>query len=195
MKRILIVAIGLLMSSMVTGQTKGQEWVFGLSGSFVNFGDGGANSRLSERYNVQVPKLNVTRYFFKGFSLDAGITFSILDELDGFYDNSFNYFSIDGAIRYDFNRSKENLVPYVGIGGSIIGAPSTIPGSKATPTLNFIFGGTFWISHQWGINAQGLYKYSQEEFESMRTHTQLSVGVVYSFRPRVMVYRLWDSNR
>lgn len=48
MKRILIVAIGLLMSSMATGQTKDQEWVFGLSGSFVNFGDGGANSRLSE---------------------------------------------------------------------------------------------------------------------------------------------------
>lgn len=195
MKRILTVAILLFIYCASTAQTKDQKWVLGVSGSFVSFGDGGANSILRERYNIQVPKLNVTRYLFKGLSIEGGVTLSVLEELDGFYDNSFNYFSLDGAIRYDFNLSRENLVPYMGLGGSIVGGPSVIPGAKATPTLNFIFGGTFWITPQWGLNVQGAYKYSQDEFQSMRSHTQLSAGLVYSFKRRVMVYRIWDGRR
>jgi len=195
MKRILGIALLVLICSTSIAQTKEQKWVVGVSGSFITFGDEGAESILSERYNIQVPKLNVTRYLFKGLSLEAGATLSILDELDGFYDNSFSYFSLDGAIRYDFNRSEENLVPYIGIGGSIVGGPNNVPNSKATPTLNFIFGGTFWISHQWGLNVQGTYKYSQEEFQSMRSHSQLSAGIVYSIKPRVLVYRLWDGGK
>jgi predicted porin len=121
---------------------------------------------------------------------------SFLNELDGFYENSFNYFSFDGAIRYDFNLSEENLVPYVAIGGSIVGAPTDVlPFSVATPTLNFSFGGTYWVMHHWGLNVQGTYKYSQEEFLSMRSHTQFSAGLVYSFSPRVLVYRVWDGRR
>ena len=195
MKRLLALAILLCIYGTTTAQTKDQKWVLGVSGSFVNFGDAGANSILRERFNFQVPKINLTRYFFKGLSLEAGVTLSALDELDGFYENEFSYFSLDGAIRYDFNLSEENLVPYMAIGGSIIGAPSTINNSNATPTLNFSFGGTYWISHQWGLNVQGTYKYSQDEFESMRSHTQLSAGLVYSFKPRVLVYRIWDGRR
>ncbi len=195
MKRILAVAILLCICGTTVAQTKEQKWVLGVSGSFVNFGDGGLNSPLQEQFNFQVPKLTLTRYLFKGLSLEGGITLSILDELDGFYSNAFNYFSLDGMMRYDFNLSDENLVPYIGIGGSIVGAPDNVANSKATPTLNFSFGGTYWISHQWGLNVQGTYKYSQDEFESMRSHTQLSAGLVYSFKPRVLVYRLWDGRR
>ena len=196
MKRILALAMLVLVCSSTFGQTKDQKWVLGVSGSFINFGDGGAESILRERFNFQVPKINLTRYFWKGFSLEAGATLSVLDRLDGFYTNAFNYFSIDGAVRYDFNLSEENLVPYIAIGASIIGAPTeTIPAGNATSTANFTFGGTYWISHQWGLNVQGTYKYSPDEFESMRSHTQISAGLVYSFKPRVMVYRLWDGRR
>ena len=195
MKRILALAILVCICSTSLAQTKEQKWVVGVSGSFVNFGDGGATSNLQERFNIQVPKINVTRYLFKGLSLEGGVTLSILDEVDGFFTNTFNYFSLDGAIRYDFNLSEENLVPYIAIGGSIVGAPDNIQGSKATPTLNFSFGGTYWVTHHWGLNVQGTYKYSQPDFESMRSHTQLSAGLVYSLTPRVLVYRLWDGRR
>ena len=195
MRRIIAAALLFCICTTSMAQNKQSKWTLGVSGSFINFGDGGLGSTIGERYNIQLPKINVTRYMFAGFSLEAGATLSLLNELDGFYGNSFNYFSIDGAIRYDFNLSDENLVPYLALGGSIVGAPSTIPNSKATPTLNFSFGGTYWISHKWGINLQGTYKYSQDEFESMRSHSQLSAGVVYSFSPRVLVYRLWDRGR
>lgn len=193
MKRILTLAILVFVYSSTVGQTKDQKWVIGVSGSFISFGDGGAESNLDERFNFQFPKLTVTRYFLKGFSLEAGATLSAIDEIDGFYENSFNYFSLDGALRYDFNLSEENLVPYMAIGASIVGAPTeTIPRGNATATANFTFGGTYWISHQWGLNVQGTYKYSPDEYESMRSHTQISAGLVYSLQPRVMVYRIWD---
>ena len=195
MKRILALAILLCICGTTMSQTKEQKWVLGVSGSFINFGDAGLESPFQERFNIQVPKISLTRYLFKGLSLEGGVTLSVLQELDGFYENAFNYFSLDGGIRYDFNLSEENLVPYIGLGGSIVGAPDNVSGSKATPTLNFSFGGTYWISHQWGLNLQGTYKYSQDDFESMRSHTQLSAGLVYSFSPRVLVYRLWDGRR
>lgn len=195
MKRILLVALLICFFTAGSAQTKGQKWVAGVSGSFVNFGDSGATSNLGERFNIQVPKLTLTRYLWKGFSLEGGVTLSIIDELGGFYSNSFNYLSIDYGFRYDFNLSEENLVPYFYMGGSIINGPSTIQGSKATPTFNIGFGGTYWITHHWGLNVQGTYKYSQADYESMRSHSQVSVGIVYSFSPRVLVYRIWDGRR
>lgn len=195
MKKIVFLTLLLSMSLTFQGQNNESKWTLGVSGSFISFGEDGTTSAIRERFNVQLPKINVTRYLFNGLSLDAGLTYGLLGEIDGFYGNAFDYFSLDGTVRYDFNLSNENLVPYIGIGGSIVGAPSTIPGSKATPTVNFTFGGTFWISPQWGLNVQGTYKYSQEEFESMLSHSQISAGLVYSFDPRVLVYRLWDGRR
>ena len=195
MKRIIAFAILILVCSTAISQNEQNKWVVGVSASFVNFGDAGMTSNINERYNFQIPKINVSRYIFAGLSLDAGVTISGIDELDGFFTNSFNYFSLDGNLRYDFNLSDENLVPYIAIGGSIIGAPSTISGSVATNSYNFSFGGTFWISHHWGLNAQATYKSVPEEYQSMRSHSQLSVGVVYSISPRVLVYRLWDGRR
>ncbi len=195
MKRIIAIAILLCTFSTTFAQNKEHKWTVGVSGSFINFGDSGFNSPLKERYNIQAPKITVSRYMFSGFILDAGATLSFIDQVDGFYRNAFNYFSLDGNVRYDFNLSDENLVPYMAIGGSIVGAPSTIEGSKASPTLNFSFGGTFWFSHHWGLNAQGTYKYSPEDIQSMRSHSQFSVGLVYSLSPRVLVYRLWDGRR
>ncbi|NQY01132.1 MAG: hypothetical protein HRT70_08415, partial [Flavobacteriaceae bacterium] len=95
----------------------------------------------------------------------------------------------------DFNRSEENLIPYIAFGSSFIGVPSTIPYSEDTATINSSIGMNFWISPQWGMNVLGTYKSSSHEYESMRSHHQLSVGSIYSFKPRVMVFRLWDGKR
>ena len=195
MKKIVFLVLLLSISLTSKGQNSDSKWVLGVSGSFVSFGEDGLNSNIKEQFNVQLPKINVSRYLFSGLSLEAGLTYGAISEVDGFFGNAFDYFSLDGAVRYDFNLSDENLVPYIAIGGSIIGAPSTISGSVATNSYNFSFGGTFWISHQWGLNAQATYKSVPEEYQSMISHSQLSVGVVYSISPRVLVYRLWDGRR
>ena len=195
MRRIIPLVIFSMMCTMVSSQTKDQKWVLGVSGSLISFGDAGAASMIKERFNFQFPKLNLTRYLFKGFILEGGVTLSSIDRVDGLYTNAFNYISLDGAIRYDFNRSEENLIPYIAFGSSFIGVPSTIPYSEDTATINSSIGMNFWISPQWGLNAQGTYKFFNPDFRSMRSHHQLSVGFIYSFKPRVMVFRLWDGKR
>lgn len=172
-------------------QSKHEKWAFGLSGSFISFGQKGATT-IGEQFIVQVPTISATRYFFKGFSLDGRVSFSLIDKVDQFYSNAFPYFSVDGTIRYDFNQSQENVVPYVGLGMSLIAGPSSIPGSKTSPTTNFVGGATIWISPKIGINAQAAYKYSAADIQSMESHSQISVGLVYSLQARSMVRRLWD---
>ena len=187
-----IYIIIILFFSLVTeAQNKENIWVVGVSGSLINFGDSNLN-RLKEGVNFQAPKINITRYLFSGFSIDAGITLSALGDIDGFVSNSFTYSSFDGHVRYDFNLSDENLVPYVAFGASLVGPPSTIKGSKTTRVLNFGFGGTFWVLNNWGLNTQVNYKYSPEEYESMISHTQLTVGLVYSLNSRFPIKRFWD---
>ena len=191
MKKILFTAILLSCFVLAKSQNYDNKWVAGISGSLVIFD----NNSLGESYNSQLPKINISRYLFSGFSLDGSLTLSGLGDVDGLYSNRFSYNSIDGYIRYDFNLSDNNLVPYIALGASFIGAPSTIKNSNATSTLNIAFGGTFWVTHHWGLNAQYTYKFSPELYTSMVNHTQLTAGLVYSFRPRILLRRLWNSRR
>jgi hypothetical protein len=191
MKKILFTAILLCSFILAKSQNYDNKWVIGTSGSLVIFD----NNSLGESYNSQLPKINISRYLFFGFSLDGSLTLSGLGDVDGLYSNRFSYNSIDGYIRYDFNLSDNNLVPYIALGASFIRAPSTKENANATSTLNIAFGGTFWVTHHWGLNAQYTYKFSPELYTSMVNHTQLTAGLVYSFRPRILVRRLWNRRR
>ncbi|TVZ56158.1 hypothetical protein OD91_1438 [Lutibacter sp. Hel_I_33_5] len=181
----------LLSVGIIYSQNEESKWTAGYSLAMVKFNDEDAKI-IGENFNFQTTKINVSRYFSKGLILDAGFSLSLIDRIEGFYGNAFSYFSIDGAIRYDFNNSNENFVPYIGIGGSLVGAPSTIPGSKLTNTYNFISGATFWFHQHIGMNTQFTYKLSPAEYQSMKSHAQVSVGFVYSFGSRVLERRLWD---
>ena len=191
MKKILFTAILLCSFILAKSQNYDNKWVIGTSGSLVIFD----NNSLGESYNSQLPKINISRYLFSGFSLDGSLTLSGLGDVDGLYSNRFSYNSIDGYIRYDFNLSDNNLVPYIALGASFIGAPSTKENANATSTLNIAFGGTFWVTHHWGLNAQYTFKFSPELYTSMVNHKQLTAGLVYSFRPRILVRRIWNRRR
>lgn len=99
------------------------------------------------------------------------------------------YTTFDGLARYDFGTSQNNVVPYVFIGGSFIKAEVV-----TTPTANFGVGNTFWFSDKYGLNLQFMYKYSQDKFQSQKSHTMTSIGLVYSFGSRTLNPRLWSSS-
>ncbi|MDB4206798.1 hypothetical protein N9771_00010 [Flavobacteriaceae bacterium] len=191
MKKTLLTAILLCSSILAKSQNHDNKWVAGISGSYVIFQD----NSLGSRYNTQAPKINITRYLFYGFSLEGAATLSGIGDIDGLLSNNFSYNSLDGYLRYDFNLSDNNLVPFIAIGASFTGAPSSRQGSNPTSTFNTAIGGTLWVTHHWGINAQMIYKFSPQEFRSMVNHTQLTGGLVYSFRPRILVRRLWNKRR
>jgi hypothetical protein len=182
----------LLISFSTNAQNENNKWVVGVSGSLVRFSN---INRVKDWHNFQAPKINIARYLFSGLTVDAGITLNAIN-ISPFVTNEFSYNSFDGNLRYDFNLSNNNLVPYLTVGASIVGPPSTIQNSKSSGVLNVGFGGTFWVSSHWGLNSQISYKHSSEKVFSMTAHKQLTVGVVYSLKARTRVIKsFWNRRR
>jgi len=181
---ILFLFIGIQLTS---AQSKESRWVVGAGFGVAKFGSNDA-SFIGDQFNFQVPRLHATRYFFKGLSLDTGVSFNTLNKVPGM-SNSISYLSLDGAVKYDFDMSDEGIVPYIMLGGSIMKTEY-----KMTPTINFGGGGTYWMNNRYGINVQLMYKHSLSMYKSMRSHMYFSIGAVYSLELRTLTPRLWDKN-
>lgn len=143
---------------------------------------------VGERYTFQIPQLNVSRYLYKGVTLDLGMSLGVIKKLPGFFSNSLQYSSFDLGARYDFRKSNDNLVPYVYAGTSFIRA-----NDEVTPTVNIGGGAIFWVLSRFGLQPQLLYKAASKTNENMRSHVYFSMGLVYSLKPRTMVHRLWNN--
>jgi hypothetical protein len=182
-----IFLIFLFVGFQLVAQNQENRWVVGASFGVAKFSSEDVKV-VGDQFILQVPQLNVSRYFFNGFTLDAGFSFSVIDEISGLYKNSVSYLSIDGAVKYDFGASNDNLVPYLLAGASLLKTTY-----KMTPTFNVGAGGTFWLNSTYGVNTQLIYKLSPETFESMGSHAYFSVGVVYSLSPRTLIPRLWNN--
>ena len=64
-------------STYSSSQNKENKWVIGASSSLVIF----QNNSLGESYNSQLPKINLSRYLFSGFSLDGSVSLSGLGDV------------------------------------------------------------------------------------------------------------------
>ncbi len=176
------------VGAQLVAQNKENKWVVGASVGMVKFSTEDAKV-VGDQFVFQIPKLNVSRYFSNGITVDAGFSVSAINKISGMFTNSLDYLSIDLGAKYDFGMANENLVPYLYGGASFINA-----NSEMTPTLNFGGGATFWLNPRYGVNLQLLYKSVKTETVSMRSHTYFSVGVVYSLKLRTLVPRLWSHN-
>ncbi|TYP99863.1 outer membrane protein with beta-barrel domain [Tenacibaculum adriaticum] len=169
-KKILFVIVFAFCSSLVA-QTKNNKWQIGVGASIVKFGEEDA-AFIGDQYLFQVPRLNLTAPITENISIDGALSFNTFDI--GFITNSAKYFSMDGSVRYRFTNVSESFYPYVFAGGSLVDSER-----KMTPTLNFGAGATYWFSEGLGINSQLYYKYSLESYESMRSHIQVTIGLVF----------------
>lgn len=172
-KKITFIVIITLCSTLFA-QTKNKEWQIGISASVVKFSDED-KSFIGDQYLFQIPRLNLTMPIGENLSLDGAMSFNTFD-VSGFVENSANYFSMDASVRYHFNVT-DKFFPYVFVGASL-----TDSSFKMTPTLNLGAGLTYWFSSTLGVNTQVYYKHSLESFESMRSHIQGSLGLVYAFK-------------
>lgn len=164
----------------VNAQNYDSKWTISIGSASViyqqkhKFDVGGA-------YVDQLPRLTIATYFTDEITLEAGFASNALDHQ--------KYITFDGTARYNFGSPYEKVIPYVFIGGSFIQA------RVLTPTLNFGVGNTFWISSHYGLNVQFMYKFSENRFESQRSHFYPSMSLVYSFKARNMNPRLWHIRR
>lgn len=174
--KILIIFFLFVFILQVKAQNEEQKWTAGISLAVAKYSLE-AGKIVGGQLAHQSPRFNISRYFLIGLTMDAGIATSVGD---------LKHTTFDGLLRYDFGRSRENVVPYILIGGSLISA------LRLTPTANFGAGTTFWFNSKYGLNLQVLYKYSQSEFQSQESHIYPSAGLVYSFGDRSINPRLWE---
>lgn len=145
----------------------------GLSSSIIKFSDKSA-AIIGDKHLFQTPTLNIAYKFNDTFSVNAEVSFSMIKSI-GVISNSINYNSYGLSVRYhlgSFNRFK----PYAFVGGTMVKAEL-----KRTPTLNFGIGNSYWLTDRLAISTQIAYKFSENRFESMKSHFQFSGGIIYSF--------------
>lgn len=171
MKKVFFLAFIFTLTTSVFSQNLNSSWQIGAGVSIVKFGKNDA-AFIGDQHLFQVPRLNLTMPIGERYSIDGAISFNTIDV--GFIENSAKYFSMDGSFRYNFNPLFKNFAPYVFAGGSIVDSDR-----KMTPTLNVGAGGIYWINQAIGINPQVYYKHSFEGYESMRSHIQGTLGVVF----------------
>ena len=164
------------------------RWEIGASASLIKFNNKSA-SFIGDKHLFQIPRLNFTYNFKNNFSIDAEFTFNTINDVK-IIKNSVKYNSFGGSARYHFKNQFGFLEPYAFIGGTFVKSDR-----KRTPTLNLGIGNTYWVSSRLGINTQVIYKFSENRFESMRSHFQFTLGVVYSLDFNFSVYnrkRIWQ---
>ena len=179
MKTNYLAIIFLLFFISIKGQNENNKWAFGASLASAKY-TAEQGKTIGGIFITQTPRLNISRYMFSNIIFDAGFSTVIGDNQ--------KYTTFDGILRYDFGTSKNNVVPYLLIGGSFIYAKSL------SPTVNFGAGNTFWFSPRYGLNIQVMYKFTEDRFKSQKSHVYTSVGLVYSLGLRSLVPRLWNQN-
>ncbi len=170
--KILFIAIFTCLTTSVFSQNLNDSWQIGIGFGITKFSESDA-AFIGDQHLFQVPTLSLTMPIGDRFSLDGAMSFNTIDDV-GFISNSVKYFSMDASFRYNFDAVLDKLAPYVFIGGSLVDSER-----KMTPTLNIGAGGIYWVSDKVGINPQLYYKHSFEGYESMRSHIQGTLGIVF----------------
>ena len=164
---LLIIVLFCSFSSLeIKAQSEQQKWTIGIS---IAGGKYSPENGLivGGQLAYQSPRFNISRYLFKGLIMDVAFATALGDNQ--------KYTTYDGTLRYDFRMSDKKLVPYVLLGGSFINA------IRLTPTLNSGAGDTYWFGSKFGINGQGMYKFSEDRFQSQKSHLYASLGLVFRF--------------
>ncbi|PKH49905.1 hypothetical protein CXF68_03945 [Tenacibaculum sp. Bg11-29] len=153
-------------------QNLNDSWQIGIGMGVTKFSKSDA-AFIGDAYLFQTPVVNLTMPIGERLSINGAMSFNTINDI-GVISNSANYFSMDGSLRYNFNAVFEKFAPYVFAGGSIVDSEL-----KMTPTINIGAGGIYWLNDKIGINPQVYYKHSLENYESMRSHIQGTLSVVF----------------
>ncbi len=175
---LLILVLSLATNSSFA-QSESSNWALNVGGSFINFS--GKPPFQGEGVNFQIPNVSITRYIDKGFSAGGKLTATGIDQIDGFYTNTYDLLLIDIYGRYDFKRSEETWVPYLMSGFGMLVKDKYGRGLS----FNAGVGLTYWLFPSVGLNAEIAHRFVPSKYEgSFISHTQFSGGIVILFGAR-----------
>jgi hypothetical protein len=128
-------------------------------------------TNAQDHWNVGGPKINVTRYLKKKFSLDVGLSLNKISKFGEIPVDALTYVALDGNLQYNIFDNQRVINPFVFAGGGYTFA------DKSGGTFNSGIGVNLWVSPKIGINSQMAYKYNSPDF-SLVPHFYYSLSVV-----------------
>lgn len=162
----------LFYSITLFSQNLNDSWQIGIGTGVTKFSENDAKF-MGDQHLFQLPVLSLTAPITQRLSISGAMSLTSLNDI-GFIKNSVNYFSMDASLRYNFDAVLNKFSPYVFAGASVVDSEL-----KSTPTLNIGAGGIYWFTNTIGLNPQVYYKYSAASFESMRSHIQATLSLVF----------------
>ena len=115
-KNFLFTILVFIFTISFRAQSKDSKWTAGVSYALAKYTPE-QSKLLGYQFVHQFPRLDISRHLLGGFSLNAAVAAGQI------IDPQLNkYLTLDATIRYDFNRSDDNAVPYLLLGVSSINA-------------------------------------------------------------------------
>ena len=204
LSRFLVASLLIMVIGSVNAQDKNNPWAISVGANAIDtypVGDSarepGTNLELrgdvfEEFYNVNdhwsivpsVSYINISRYIGDGFVVGVTGTLNRIDKLgDARPVNELQHFAVDGAVSYSLKEvlSSTWFDPYVSVGAGYTWLDSqTTGGTPGFGTANGGAGVRFWLSENFNVGLQSLYKHVFEE-ESGPKHFQHSASLGFAF--------------
>ncbi len=189
-----IIALLCLCSFVSFAQNQEYKWSVGLGVNAIDFFPTGESSfktgntggRFNEIFNINdhwnkagIPKLSVSRHLWRRFSVEASFLSNTIKHIGDFEVDDLSYRALDATIHYSILKKNTTWHPYIASG-----AGYTWVDDKGAGTFNFGFGMDYWFSRNWGLNLNGLWKYSPPEYENVLEHFAYSFSILYRFDGR-----------
>ena len=196
-RKLLLTSFVIFLLSIVSicSQDGEQKWSVAFNSSAVLFNQEGME-KVKDGLNSQFPGLQISRKIGVNLSVDLIYTIEMIEVIRGV--NLFPYSSIDAYLRYDLPELFFNIVPFGGIGLGYISGATTTPNPRGSVSLNFMGGGTLWVTERFGLTGRLIYKNVSSSSESMSSHFQGLGGVIFNLnlgsKYRGSRKRIWDSN-
>jgi len=118
-------------------------------------------------------KLGIARHLVNKFAFEANISLNSIKQNNINLDEKFPYISVDGMFKYNLSNSFV-FNPYLALGGGYTWLDEVGAG-----TVNAGIGANLWITYNFGVTAQTMYKHAFEDYGL--AHYQHSAGIIFKF--------------
>jgi len=180
-KIVCILILFLTIKLTAQNHNNDKKWLVGVNVSATLF-RGEVGSKVNDRFNTQLPALQLSKYLGNQFSFDFIITHQIINPLGNIGGgNTFKYTSADAYIRYDLPKIFLNIIPFAGVGFGYVKGASSVPNPEDAFSLDFMGGGTIWMTDRLGLSGRVIYKSISSNAVAMGSHAQVFGGLVYRF--------------
>ncbi len=204
LSRFLVASLLIMVIGSVNAQDKNNPWAINVGANAIDTYPVGDRAReagtnlevrgglFEEFYNVNdhwnilpsVSYINISRYVGDGFVVGVTGTLNRIDKLgDSSPVNELQHYAVDGAVSYSLKEviGSTWFDPYLKVGAGYTWLDSQLTGG--TPgfgTANGGVGARFWLSENFNVGVQSLYKHVFEEDKGPK-HFQHSASIGFSF--------------